>query len=70
MVDIEGRVRDIEDGKIVADVGWLCEAVYALLDREERAFDAGLEVGAALCDARGYGDTADEIRSFGSGEPS
>ena len=70
MIDIEGRIRDIEDGKIAADVGWLCEAVYALLDREERAFDAGLEVGATLCAARGYTDTADEIRSFGSGDPS
>lgn len=70
MIDIEGRVRDIEEGRSTPDVGWLCAAVNALLEREERAFDAGLEVGAVLCDARGYTDTADEIRSFGSGDPS
>lgn len=70
MVDIEGRVRDIEEGRVAPDVGWLCAAVGALLEREGRAFDAGLEVGAVLCEARGYTDTADEIRSFGSGDPS
>jgi hypothetical protein len=70
MDSIESRIRDIKDGQATPDVAWLCATVGELLMREERAFDAGLEVGAVLCEARGYVDTAGEIRSVGSGAPS
>jgi hypothetical protein len=66
---IESRLRDIEDGHSTPDVAWLCATLGELLMRERQAFDAGLEVGAVLCEAQGYVDTAGEIRSFGSGEP-